>query len=34
MDEAYSHFKLLPPLILDIYTVFVRHIDTLSIGIW
>ena len=32
MVEADSHFKLLPPSILDIYNVF-EHIDMLSIGI-
>ena len=32
MVEANSHFKLLPPSILDIYKVF-EHIDMLSIGI-
>ncbi len=33
MVEADSHFKLLPPSILNIYKVF-EHIDMLSIGIW
>ncbi len=33
MAEAYSHLKLLPTSILDIYKVF-EHIDMLSIGIW
>ena len=32
MAEAYSHLKLLPTSILDIYKVF-EHIDMLSIGI-
>jgi hypothetical protein len=33
MVEAYSHLKLLPTSILDIFKVF-EHMDMLSIGIW